>query len=292
MERISGKTSITGILGYPLGHTLSPVMHNKAFKTLGLDYIYLPFEVHPEDLNTVVKALPALGIKGLNVTIPYKEKIITFLDELDPLAQKIGAVNTIVIKNRKLHGYNTDGSGFLASLREEGFEPATKKVMILGAGGSARAVAFSLANAGVQEITFVVRNLLQGEKLAADLNKSFSVSLKVVEFSSLAEHVVAAAHLIVNTTPVGMYPHEDTMPPLKLDGLHQGQHFYDLIYRPFETKIMGEARKRGLTVQNGVGMLVHQGAQAFSLWTEKTPPLEVMRQAVWEHVGTGRKKIP
>lgn len=291
MKRITGKTGITGILGHPLGHTLSPVMHNKAFETLGMDFIYLPFDVRPQDLATAVKALPALGVKGVNVTIPYKEKVMPLLDEIDSLAQKIGAVNTIVIEDHKLHGFNTDGSGFLASLKEEGFDPTAKKVLILGAGGSARAVSFSLASAGVQKITFVARDLLKAEKIASDLSQSFHLTLEVWGFPSLPEDVVGEAHLIVNTTPLGMYPQENVMPPIKLEGFHRGQHFYDLIYNPLETKLMGEAKKRGLTVQNGVGMLVHQGAQAFFLWTGKAPPLEIMRQAVYDHVGYGRKKV-
>lgn len=291
MQRITGsRTSITGILGHPLGHTLSPVMHNKAFETLGMDFIYLAFDVHPQDLVTAIKALPALGIKGVNITIPYKEKVIPLLDEIDSLAEKIGAVNTIVTEGHKLRGFNTDGSGFLISLQEEGFDPVAKNVLILGAGGSARAVSFSLASAGVQKITIVARDILKAEKLASDLNQYFHLTLEVREFSSLSEVAVGEAHLIVNTTPLGMYPQENTMPPIKLEGFHRGQHCYDLIYNPFETKLMEEAKKRGLTVQNGVGMLVHQGAQAFSLWTGKTPPLEIMRQAVFDHVGYSRKK--
>lgn len=292
MKEITSKTLITGIFGYPLSHTLSPAMHNKAFEALGLDYVYLPFPVSPENLPPAVKALSALGFKGVNITIPHKEAVMKYLDEVAKEAELIGAVNTIVVKEGKLCGFNTDGSGFLNSLREAGFDPKGKKAVVLGAGGACRAVAMTLSWAGIGKLHLAARSVAKAENLARDISNFSSTWLEVSNLEDLTEQAIGEADLIINTTPVGMYPHVDELAPLNTNALHRGQLVCDLIYNPLQTTLLKEAGKQGCATLNGIGMLVYQGAESFSLWTEKSAPLEVMRQAVLNNVGKSRKKVP
>ena len=212
---IDVNTQILGILGYPLGHSLSPMMHNRALQQQGLNYVYLAFEVEPNCLGKAVQALRVLGVTGVNVTVPFKEAIMVYLDELTEEARMCGAVNVVKNRQGRLVGSNTDGPGFIAALQEAGVETGGQRVVILGAGGAARAVAYSLARAGVQSVTFVNRTYDRAVRLADFIGRETGVKTRVVEWDSSATiAVVQEAALLVNTTSLGMFPGIEDMPPL------------------------------------------------------------------------------
>lgn len=292
MVEITSSTKITGIIGYPIKHTLSPIMHNRAFSLLNLDFLYVVFPVEPKDLDKAVMALSALKIKGVNVTIPFKQDILKYLDEIAPCAGRIGAVNTIVNENGKLIGYNTDGEGFINSLKEVNFEIEGKKILLLGAGGACRAVAVALAWAGAKKIIVATRDVNKAEKMIKETGLDQELQTECFSLPGLPAEKIAEPDLIVNTTPLGMAPLEDKMPDISLEGLHSSQYVYDLIYNPLETVLLRQARLKGCKTVNGIGMLVHQGAKSFYLWTQKKPPIEEMRHAILQYVGNSRKKLP
>ncbi len=277
--QISGNTQVFGIFGYPVRHTLSPQMQNAAFEAIGLEASYLPFEVHPSQLQKALESIMPLGIQGLNITIPHKQNVIPFLDDIDPEAEKIGAVNTIKNDAGRLIGYNTDGKGYIDSLREAGVEPAGKTVILLGAGGAAKGVAVSLIGAGVHEIIIQARRAEAGAALAKHLDHiSGHIPITVSPF--YPEEWINTDHpiLLINTTPLGMSP-DDTLPfPASL--IKPDWVVSDLIYRPFETPLLLAAKKVGAKPVSGLGMLLHQGARAFEIWTSQKAPVQVMRQAL------------
>jgi shikimate dehydrogenase len=273
----SSSTQLTGLFGHPVAHSKSPQMHNAAFQQLGLDFAYLAFDVAPERLAAAVESLRALGMRGVNVTIPHKVAVLPLLDEVSEEARVIGAVNTIVNDGGRLIGYNTDGIGYLTALAEEtGFQAPGKRVLIVGGGGAARAVAVQLALSGAAAVDVAARRLEQAAELS-DLLTPFTRSQGLV-LGELCE-AMAGYDLVVNTTPVGMYPRVDEL-PLEVEGLRAGQWVSDLIYNPRETRLLSEAKKRGCTVSGGLGMFVHQGAHAFRLWTGVDAPTDVMRATV------------
>ena len=273
---ISGKTKVCGIIGDPIEHTMSPVMHNAAFKKLGLDFVYLPFRVKKEELSRAVDGVRALNIKGLNVTIPHKVAIIPFLDKLDLLAEKIGAVNTIVNDEGVLTGYNTDATGFLQALLEQGVEPEGKNIVILGAGGASRAISFILAERGAH-LVILNRQSGRAEELAQRISQVFKREVKALSLSeeNLAQ-VLARADILVNTTSVGMVPDIDETPvPAGL--LKPGLIVFDIVYNPVQTRLLKEAEAAGAKTINGLEMLVWQGALAFEKWTGQKAPLDLMK---------------
>jgi len=292
MREITASTKLTGIIGYPIRHTLSPLMHNKAFSLLGLDYLYVVFPVVPTDFAKAVLALPALKIHGINVTIPYKQDVLPYLDQITPEAQKIGAVNTILVEKGKTIGYNTDGKGFIKSLLEAGFDPKGKKILIIGAGGACRAVAWSLAWSGAGKISIAARKLLKAETMLKEIKIALEIETQCFPLDDFQPKILEEADLIVNTTPLGMSPFLDQMPNIPLDNLHPGQFVCDLIYNPPETLFLKEAKSKGCKTINGVGMLVHQGAEAFTIWTSQPAPIEEMRQIVLDYVKKTRKNFP
>ncbi|WP_258359266.1 shikimate dehydrogenase [Moorella sulfitireducens (nom. illeg.)] len=284
MLEVKSTTGLVALIGYPVGHSLSPLMQNAAFASAGLDLVYLAFAVAPPDLPAALAGLKALGFMGANVTVPHKEAVIKYLDAVEPIAARIGAVNTIVNKDGRLTGYNTDAGGFLRSLREAGFDPAGKQAVILGAGGAARAVAFALAGAGCAALTIANRTLEKAGCLAAELT-----GLKVpVGACNLQEEElrprIEGADLVVNATSAGMAPAVEAV-PLPAAWLNSRQWVYDLVYNPLETKFLRQARQRGCRVISGLGMLLYQGAAAFTLWTGKTAPVEVMRNVLLKATG-------
>lgn len=284
--KIKGTTKICGLFGYPVEHSFSPAMQNAAFSSLLLDFVYVPFTVAPGDLAQAVRAVRALNLVGVNVTVPHKEKVLPFLDELTPEAQLTGAVNTIVHIEGRLVGHNTDGAGFLRALREEaGFSPAGKNVLVLGAGGAARAVAVALAGAGAQEISIANRTAQRAQELARELNERTPAKARAIFWSArhLGE-VLGNVQLIVQTTPVGMAPGREQCPSFPFHCLGREHLVCDLIYNPPMTKFLERAREAGAAVSSGLGMLLHQGALAFELWTGKNAPLEVMRRALLEQL--------
>ena len=276
---ISGKTKVCGVIGDPIEHTMSPVMHNTAFRELGLDYVYLAFRVKGEELAQAIEGMRALGISGLNVTIPHKVAVIPFLDELDPLAKKIGAVNTIVNDAGFLRGYNTDASGFLRALRDRGFEPGGKQVAMLGAGGASRAISFVLAESGANLVILNRRQELDwAEELARQINDTFKKEVKALESDEAnLEAALDRADIVVNATSVGMSPHIDESPvPARL--LRPDLAVFDIVYNPLKTRLATEAARAGAETVMGLDMLVWQGALSFEMWTGKEAPVELMKR--------------
>ena len=275
-------------------------MHNAAAAALGLDWVYVPLPVHPDDVGAAVRGLPALGFRGVNVTVPHKQAVMPFLDELEAGARAIGAVNTILIDrrpatlhsrtqdqaqgrpgDRRLLGYNTDWSGFLADLEALAVDVAGRDCLILGAGGSARAVAYGLGIAGGR-VHLLARRAEQAAQLAAGLAPLFAAG----QFSSrpLSELGAAVGNcsnpLIVNTTPLGMTPAINTSPWPRNLPFPENAFVYDLVYNPAETQLMQQVQAAGCRTANGLGMLVRQGAQAFRLWTGQEPDVAVMAEAI------------
>ena len=269
---------IYGVLGYPVKHSLSPSMHNAAFQALKINSEYRSFEVKPQDLENFLKTLSGKDIYGLNVTIPYKEKVMPFLKKLSEEAKLIGAVNTVKVLRGRLEGFNTDGEGFLQHIRQDlGFSPQDKTIVIIGAGGAARAISVYLSKNKPRLIAIYDADKTKAEALLNHLKENF----KDVEFkpaNSIAELNIQDCHLLVNATPVGM---KDTDPCLVDERrLHKDILVYDLIYNPLETKLLAQAKKAGAKVSNGLGMLLYQGMLSFKLWTGKDAPLKIMQLAL------------
>lgn len=285
MIQVKASTGLVALLGHPVQHSLSPLMHNAAFAAGGQNLVYLAFDVEPGDLVAALAGLKALGFRGANVTVPHKEAVIPYLDVVDPVAARIGAVNTIVNEDRCLKGYNTDGSGFLRSLEEAGFDPAGKRAVILGAGGAARAVAFALATAGCGSLVLANRTPERATELAGALAGAGLPAPVVYRLGDAGmRSEVEAADLVLNTTSLGMWPRvEET--PLPPDWFRPGQWVYDLVYNPLETKFLAGARRRGCRVISGLDMLLYQGAAAFTLWTGREAPVAVMDRVLREAMG-------
>ena len=276
--KVTGNSQIFGIMGCPIEHSLSPIMHNAAFEAMGYPAVYVPFQVKSEDLGKATMSLRALGVAGVNVTLPHKGAVIEFLDEIDQSAKQIGAVNTIVSRNKKLYGYNTDGAGFMLSLRKDGhFDPAGKKVVIIGSGGAAAAVALSLAGAGVRRLVIANRNKNRAEVLAKRVVKHFERETLPVglDESRALYWLIRESDLLVNATSVGLNPKDKL--ELNPNSLHSKLFVYDLVYR--ETALLKSARRKGLKALDGLGMLVSQGARSFELFTGKRAPFRVMKSA-------------
>jgi shikimate dehydrogenase len=277
--KIDGSTKIVGVFGYPVKHTASPSMHNAAFEALGLNWVYLPFEVKPELLELAVKSIIPLGIQGVNLTIPHKKDVVPFLDELSPEAEFIGAVNTIVKKGSKLIGHNTDGKGFIKALEEDGISPTGKNILILGAGGASYGISCELISKRVKKITIANRTLKKAQDLKKLLN---GIEVLPLEKTSL-KSALKDADIIINTTSVGMKENESLL--INEDCLNSSlEAVVDLIYNPAQTKLLKAAKKKGIKTMNGLSMLLHQGALSFELWTGKKAPIEVMRKALYEQV--------
>lgn len=275
---ISGKTRVMGLFGYPVEHSLSPAMHNAAFESLKLDCCYVTFSVMPGLLKDAVKAIRALNLAGVNVTMPHKENVIPLLDKVDADASFIGAVNTIVNRNRKLTGYNTDGKGFMQSLSEARISIANKNILILGAGGASRAIGYHLIKKASGVFIYDIDKNKAG-KLVRNLNKIKGnvFSAQRLAFSVQNEDI----DIIINATPLGLKKGD----PLPIDvKLIDRRHIVcDLIYK--NTPLLQQASRKGCKTLNGLGMLLWQGIFAFELWTGKKPPVEVMRKALVKNIG-------
>jgi len=272
---------IYGVIGWPIKHTLSPLMHNAAFKKLGIDAEYQAFEIKPENLKEFIEKASERGIRGLNITVPHKETCMAFLDSIDPLADSIGAVNTIVIKDARLNGFNTDAQGFITALREGlGFEAKGKSVFIIGSGGASRAVSFGLAENGAGKIVITDLFSEKAASLAENIKRRYPLC-KVCVLNSKKLYIkedLNGADLLVNATPIGLK--EDD--PFLFDEsiFRKGLFVYDLVYNPEKTRLVELARKKGLKASGGLGMLLYQGAKSFELWTGKKAPIGVMRETL------------
>jgi len=275
------KAVLCGIIGDPIEHSMSPAMHNAAFEKMGIDYLYFPFRVKKEEVSMAIDGMKALKIRGLNVTIPHKVAVMQFLDELDPLAEKIGAVNTIVNDDGFLKGYNTDAAGFLQALLEKGIEPGGKNVVILGAGGAARAISFILAERG-SNLVILNRTLNKAVDCAGRIESFFNKEARALELNSrnLAS-ALSNAEILINTTSVGMSPNTDET-PVPSDMLISSLTVCDIVYNPIKTRLLKEADETGAKTADGVDMLVWQGALASEKWTGRKAPTEVMRKVLIE----------
>ncbi|MBU0480583.1 MAG: shikimate dehydrogenase [Proteobacteria bacterium] len=270
MGGIDGSTGIYGIMGFPVSHTLSPAMHNRAFAERGLNNVYVPFAV--EDVAGALQGFRVLGIRGLSVTVPYKEQVIPFLDEIDPVAARIGAVNTLVVDGKKIRGLNTDWLGANRALGEA-LPLAGSRVLILGAGGSARAIGFGLLEAGAG-IVVASRTPERGQRLAVDLG---------CEWCSLEAAGAVEADALVNATSVGMAPGAEKT-PMVAGSLKNFPVVMDIVYSPIETRLLKEATAAGCRVINGLEMLLYQGAAQFEIWTGREAPLEIMRRVLTDKI--------
>ncbi|OCL26921.1 shikimate dehydrogenase [Orenia metallireducens] len=286
LEDNLAEISLTGLFGYPVEHSFSPAMHNSAFKERNLNSLYLPFAIKPENVEEAVKGIKALNLRGVNVTIPHKQAVIPYLDELSEEAELIGAVNTIENRDGRLIGYNTDGRGFIRSLKEEGdFEVKGKKALIIGAGGAARAVVFQLVLEGIDKVYISDLDQELAQTLADDVNNRVDSAKVVVISSKKVDETVVKVDLVVNATPVGMYPKVDVKPVVSAEVLHKNLVVYDLVYNPVETVLLKAAKKAGAKAVSGLGMLLYQGAIAFEIWTGVDAPIKVMRAALEEKLG-------
>ncbi|MCS6950705.1 MAG: shikimate dehydrogenase [Armatimonadota bacterium] len=283
MRVITGRTQVVGVMGYPVEHSLSPAMHNAAFEALNMDWIYVPLLTPPENIQEAIAGLRAMNFRGANITVPLKELIPPLMDELSEVAKQIGAVNTVCRQaDGSLYGTSTDGVGFLRSL-EAARIPLDEKleVVVLGTGGSARAVANALVQLGAK-VTVVSRH----RDRAAQMLWELGAEAHALQYSDPAViHAMHRARVLVNTTPLGLYPHVEEMPPIPLEGLHPDMLVYDLIYNPPVSRLLREAQKKGCATMNGVKMLVYQGAESFQLWTGQYPPVDAMEQAVRKALG-------
>jgi shikimate dehydrogenase len=277
---ITGRTRVAAVIGDPVAHSLSPAIHNAAFLALGLDWVYLAFEVEAGQARAAITGMRALGIEGLNVTMPHKTDVARAVDRLSPTAKALGAVNTVVREGSRLAGESTDGEGFVNALRlDEGLDPAGKRFLVLGAGGAARAVVKAVADAGAAEVVVVARRAERGgscAKLAGKAGRTGSAD------------DVADVDVVVNATPIGMgeVVGFDRTPQLPVDPaqLSPGQLVVDLVYDPLVTPLVAAARANGVAAVNGIGMLIHQAGLALRLWTREEPPLEVMSAAALTHL--------
>ncbi|MEB3829993.1 shikimate dehydrogenase [Phormidium sp. CCY1219] len=287
MLSITGKTKLLGVMGDPVEHSLSPVMHNAAIAQLGVDYLYVPFPVVPAELNRAVSGLAAIGVRGFNLTIPHKQAIIPMLAEISPVAQAVGAVNTVWPTESGWAGTNTDVEGFLAPLKELTQPWSETVAVVLGAGGAGRAVVAGCATLGCDRICVVGRNW---EKLQAFerswQNSPLPAKLEIHPWEQLPL-LIPEAGLLVNATPVGMSPHAQRSPlsATAMAKLPPNSIVYDLIYTPNPTQLLRQATDLGLIAIDGLEMLVQQGAAALQLWLSREVPVEVMRQSLRHHLG-------
>jgi len=275
------KEELTGVFGYPVAENPTCVMQQAAFEALGLQWRYLTIEVHPESLTPAIVGAKAMGFRGINLTIPHKVAVMPLLDGIAPDAEMIGAVNTVRRDSDGLFiGENTDGKGFLRGVREDaGIDPAGKRIVLLGAGGAARAVAVELALAGAAEITVVNRSVERGESMTGDLVARTGAKASFVPWTS-TYRVGKDVDILVNSTSIGLYPDVDAMPDVALDDVSPNLLVCDVIPNPPSTPFLRAATERGLPTLDGLSMLVYQGVIGFQMWTGETPPEDVMRDAL------------
>ncbi|MCC6613063.1 MAG: shikimate dehydrogenase [Anaerolineae bacterium] len=275
------KEELTGVFGYPVAENPTCVMQQAAFEALGLQWRYLTIEVHPESLTPAIVGAKAMGFRGINLTIPHKVAVMPLLDGIAPDAQMIGAVNTVRRDDEgRFIGENTDGKGFLRGVREDaGIDPAGKRIVLLGAGGAARAVAVELALAGAAEITVVNRSVERGESMTGDLVARTGAKASFVPWTN-TYRVGSDVDILVNSTSIGLYPDVDAMPDVALDDVSPDLLVCDVIPNPPSTPFLRAATERGLPTLDGLSMLVYQGVIGFQMWTGETPPEDVMRDAL------------
>ncbi len=280
---ITGKTKLTALLGSPVSHSISPQMHNESFRLLGLDYVYLAFDVKPECLKDAVYGLKAAGICGFNLTMPLKVHILPYLDELTPAARLAGAVNTVIVKGGKLIGHTTDGVGYMRSVSDAGYDIIGKKMTLLGAGGAASAICVQAALDGVSSIDMFKRKNGSWEKAAGfcqhvAAETGCRIRLLDIDNAGLLADSISDSAILTNATSVGMAPDNADSPLPDPTMLHKGLIVSDIIYNPRETLLIRQAKGQGCACFNGMYMLLYQGAAAFSLWTGQEMPTEAIKR--------------
>lgn len=281
---LNARTKVLCVIGHPIEHSMSPIMHNAAIKELSLDYIYLAFDVPPQDLEKAVLGFKKHDMKGINITIPHKETIIQYLDQIDPLAEKIGAVNTVKNVNGNLIGKNTDAFGAKKALIDAGFNLKGKKILILGAGGAARAISFALSEE-IDELFICNRTEKRAIKLAKDLRDKMKTSATGKDMSKeTLKNLIVNVDLLINTTPIGMYPNVNKS-PISKELLTHHLFAYDVIYNPLQTQFIKDASEIGCKTLNGIDMFINQGALAFEWWTDKKPNKNTMKEKIIESLG-------
>lgn len=283
IERITGHTQLTGLLGSPVSHSISPMMHNFSFNHLGLDYAYLAFDVNTDKLAVAVNGLRALNVRGFNVTMPCKNLVSTLCDKLSPAAEIIGAVNTVVNDNGILTGHTTDGTGYMMAVKDAGHNIIGKKMTLLGAGGAASSILAQAALDGVREISvFNMRDAFftRAKKMVADLNERTKCHVTLYDFSddTILRNEIADSDILVNATSVGMAPNTDACIIKDPSMFHKDLIVSDVIYNPEETKLLKMAKEAGCPTFNGLYMLLYQGAEAFKIWTGQDMPVDLVKE--------------
>ena len=281
--RPTGTTRLGGLIGSPVAHSLSPMMHNDSFYQLGIDYVYLCFDIGSDRLSTVVGALREMNAYGFNVTMPHKSAVISCLDELSREAALCGAVNTVVNRSGHLTGYNTDGTGFMKAVRNRGWDVTGKEITLIGAGGAGSAIASAAAFSGISALHIACRRSHSWERvshMAARLSSRSGIRVSVIDLADQAAfgQAVSQSCLLVNTTSVGMVPDTDKSPVADFSILRDDLWAADVIYHPGTTLFLKEAKRRGLEVMGGLEMLLAQGEEAFELWTGKQMPTDLIRK--------------
>lgn len=287
MQLIKGTTKLLGVIGDPIEHSLSPLMHNAAIAALGVDYVYLPIPVKITDLSIAIAGFKAIGLSGFSVTIPHKQTILSFLSEVSDVAKIVGAVNTVWRTDNGWHGTNTDVEGFIAPLKDYDRDWSQITPLILGYGGAARAVVVGLSQLGCTEINVVGRDEQKLSQFQQSwLNSALTITINVHPWEQLPD-LTPQSELIVNATPIGMYPNVEECPieEAVMEKLQPGAIAYDLIYTPNPTQFLRLAKQRNAIEIDGLEMLVQQGVAAFKIWVGETPPVDVMRQVLRQHLG-------
>jgi shikimate dehydrogenase len=285
---VTSKTSLVGLMAWPVGHSLSPVMQNAAFNRLGLDWIYLPLPVQPSDLGSALKGLAALSFKGCNISVPHKTAAMQHMDDVSPAVKVMSAVNTITVREGRLLGSNTDPDGFINALLEADCYPGDMRILLIGAGGAARAAVYGLSR--FKDVTIVVVDVVaaQADQLVSDLGELFppdhlyQLPYDTQVFTNQRETV----DLVVNASPVGMHPEVDRSPWPENVPLPESGFCFDMVYNPLETMFLRQARESGMKTISGLGMLINQGALSFAAWTGMEAPVSVMRLACLANIKT------
>lgn len=286
MQVIKGTTKLLGVIGNPIEHSLSPLMHNAAIAAMGIDYVYLPMPVKIADLSTAIAGFKAIGIEGFSVTIPHKQTILSFLSEVSDVAKIVGAVNTVWRTDNGWHGTNTDVEGFIAPLQAHNRDWSQITPLILGYGGAARAVVVGLSQLGCTEVNVVGRDVQKLSQFQQSwVNTTLPITINIHLWSELP-NLIYQTDLVINATPIGMYPNVEDCP---IDSgvmrLKEGSIAYDLIYTPNPTQFLKLAKQQNAIAIDGLEMLVQQGVAAFKIWVGEAPPVDVMRQVLRQHLG-------
>lgn len=283
MKEITGHTVLTGLLGSPVAHSISPMMHNEGFRQLDLDYVYLCFDVGTDNLKTAVEGMKVMGVRGFNCTMPDKNRMCELADELSPAARMIGAVNTVLNEDGKLKGYNTDGIGYMQAVKDAGHNIIGKNMTLLGAGGAATAVCVQAALDGVAQINvFSIRDQFfeRAQRMVDIINRETKCKASLYDFEdeTVLKKSIADSHILTNGTSVGMAPNTDNCIIKDKSFFHEGLIVSDVIYNPRETRLLKIAKEAGCETFNGLYMLLYQGAEAFKIWTGKEMPVEIIKE--------------